>query len=160
MKHPLRTALSPLVLVLVGCASAPPPLSSPGSAGEPPPSLFGPSGSGTSPVDNDMLALAKSEEELDRLLPRAPSSKKSAPADGDAARADAPTAPSPPATAQSSTGEGCPTACRALTSMKTSADHLCSLAGEGDGRCEDARGRLRGATARVRSACPMCAAQP
>jgi hypothetical protein len=40
--------------------------------------------------------------------------------------------------------------------MQSSAEHLCKLAGEGDGRCEDARGRVRGASARVRSVCPSC----
>ncbi len=48
------------------------------------------------------------------------------------------------------------TACRALSSMRRSADHLCSLAGERDGRCEDARARVTGATSRVSAQCPAC----
>ena len=56
-------------LALTACASAPPaePLQSP----EAPPSLFGPSWRGTAPVDQQMLAIAKSEEEIDKLFPHA-----------------------------------------------------------------------------------------
>ncbi len=55
-------------------------------------------------------------------------------------------------------GGACSIACRALASMASSADRLCHLAGENDGRCDDARNRVRGATARVKTACPGCAA--
>jgi hypothetical protein len=50
----------------------------------------------------------------------------------------------------------CVTACRALASMGRSAAHVCDLAGEGDERCESARGRVSRATDRVRSRCPSC----
>ena len=166
MMHPLRAALSPLALAatlfLAGCAASPPPMTSPSSAAEPPPSLFGPSGAGTSPVDNEMLAMGKAEAEIDRLLPgagREPSRKKAASPDADAQRSDSGASKAAPSPSPGD-GDGCATACRALASMARSAEHLCTLAGEGDGRCDDARGRLRGASARVRSACPTCAAQP
>lgn len=176
MMHPLRAASSSLApkldaapalvaalvaaLVLAGCAEAPPPMTSAGAAAQPPPSLFGPSGSGTSPVDDEMVAIGKSEVEIDRLLP-GPSkeqARKGAPPP-DAQRADKGSAREGPAAPQSD-GDPCATACRALASMQRSAAHLCALAGEGDGRCEDARGRVRGASARVRTACPSCAAPP
>lgn len=51
----------------------------------------------------------------------------------------------------------CMTACAALASMSRAADHLCSLAGPADGRCQSARERVKGATARVTAACPKCA---
>lgn len=54
-------------------------------------------------------------------------------------------------------GDPCAVACRALGSMRRAADHLCSLAGEQDGRCTSARGRVRGADAEVRQTCPQCA---
>jgi hypothetical protein len=176
MMQPLRAALSslsPLPLILAGCAALvlagcaeapPPPLTSPSGAAEPPPSLFGAAGQGTSPVDNEMLAIGKAEAELDRALPRAAKelARKGAPTPAGEQKKDGPgdKASDPSATPLNGEGDGCATACRALASMARSADHLCSLAGEGDGRCDDARGRVRGATARVRSACPTCAAQP
>jgi hypothetical protein len=107
-----------------------------------------------------MLAMGKAEEEIDRALPGAgrETARKGAPSQGaDAKKGDkAPSMGEPSATPGD--GDGCATACRALASMKRSAEHLCSLAG--DGRCEDARGRVRGASARVHAACPTCAAQP
>ena len=149
MMHPLRAASSPFklalvaALVLAGCAEAPPPMTSPSAAAQPPPSLFGPSGSGTSPVDDEMVAIGKSEGEIDRLFPGAgkEQARKGAPSP-DAQRADKGSTREGPA-APESDGDPCATACRALASMQRSAAHLCSLAGEGDGRCEDARGTIR-----------------
>jgi len=172
MMQPSRVAFSPLAsilaggaaLVLAGCAEAPPPLATPAGS-EPPPSLYGAAGQGTSPVDSEMVAIGKSEEEIDRALPRAgkEQARKGGSAQGADKKADrAGDKSADPAQPSGMTGEGdgCATACRALASMARAADHLCSLAGEGDGRCDDARGRVRGASARVRSACPTCAAQP
>lgn len=53
-------------------------------------------------------------------------------------------------------GGACAIACKALASMTRSADHLCSLAGDGDARCTEAHARVKSATDRVRSACPSC----
>ncbi|HZF56146.1 MAG TPA: hypothetical protein VE093_46345 [Polyangiaceae bacterium] len=75
-------------------------------------------------------------------------------------------APPPPASPQAGGAEQtdstmpqpdpCVTACRALASMSRSAEHVCGLAGEGDGRCESARSRVQRATDRVRAQCPGC----
>ncbi|APR77581.1 Hypothetical protein A7982_02928 [Minicystis rosea] len=54
-------------------------------------------------------------------------------------------------------GSPCVTACSALASMERAADHLCSLAGAGDGRCSSARERVKNATQRVHASCPACA---
>jgi hypothetical protein len=51
----------------------------------------------------------------------------------------------------------CANACRALASMERATEHLCSLAGSADARCEGARARVKGAGARVREKCPGCA---
>ncbi|MBK8256876.1 MAG: hypothetical protein IPK82_29915 [Polyangiaceae bacterium] len=51
----------------------------------------------------------------------------------------------------------CLVACAALASMKRSADHVCSMAGEGDAACSGARTRVSRATERVTAACPACA---
>jgi hypothetical protein len=58
--------------------------------------------------------------------------------------------------APAASGSPCLTACAALASMERAADHLCTLAGAGDARCADARARVKGATARVRTTCPAC----
>lgn len=50
----------------------------------------------------------------------------------------------------------CAIACHALASMARATDNLCELRGADDARCLDARARVEGASARVRSACPAC----
>lgn len=79
--------------------------------------------------------------------PASPPPPRSAPA-GEAA-ADSSAQPAEPP-------DPCVTACRALASMGRSAAHVCDLAGEGDERCESARGRVSRATDRVRARCPSC----
>jgi hypothetical protein len=54
----------------------------------------------------------------------------------------------------------CVTACRALGAMQSAVSRLCSLAGNGDARCEQATTRLARATERVRADCPQCSAKP
>lgn len=154
---------APLAIIasvtFVACAASQAPQAA-NQAMEPPPSLFGPTGKGTSPVDDQMLALMKAEDEIDKLFPNAGKEaplgvRKKAGATADKPmdqKADKDVRPE----ALSGGAAPCAVACRALQSMQTSADHLCKLAGEGDGRCDDARGRVRGATARVRSVCPGC----
>jgi hypothetical protein len=50
----------------------------------------------------------------------------------------------------------CAIACHALASMARATESLCELRGADDARCLDARARVEGAAARVRSACPAC----
>ena len=51
-------------------------------------------------------------------------------------------------------GDRCAIVCRALQSMRQSAQHICGLAQD---RCESARERVRKAEARAKDACPACA---
>jgi hypothetical protein len=161
--------LAPFALLsLVACAPAVPPAASP----EPSPAAaftLAPPHEQT-PADGEMVAIGRAEAEIDRLFPEASApdtaprkAAKPAPlppaadADGQLDRSgekkeDRPGSPGP-----ASASDRCAVACKALSSMATSADHLCKLAGESDGRCDDARARVRGASARVRSACPGCA---
>jgi hypothetical protein len=141
---------------LVGCAEAPPPA----LAAQPPPVA---SSRERSPADEEMLALSRSEDEIDRLFPepqRRLGGTKRGPTQDDASnRRDAPAKEAPTDLAPAGAGvasDGCSTACKALGSMASSADRLCRLAGENDGRCDDARARVRGAAARVKSSCPSC----
>ncbi|APR84526.1 Hypothetical protein A7982_09875 [Minicystis rosea] len=161
-----RAAPIVLAILLPACAEAPPPAMTPAPYAAPAtpegPRTFEPGAKGPAgPVDGEMLTIAKLEEEIDRLFPAAsrPSPHKKG--------AEEKPADKPPAKDDFNRGEGrlstadtgtCATACRALASMLTAAEHLCKLAGESDGRCEDARGRVRGASARVKSACPACSA--
>ncbi len=54
----------------------------------------------------------------------------------------------------------CETACRALASMDRAATHICSLAGDDNDRCMNARERVRSATERVRQSCSDCTSPP
>lgn len=57
----------------------------------------------------------------------------------------------------SASGNDCHTACRALGSMRRSADRICELEPEEPGnRCERARRRLRDAEQRVHDGCGAC----
>jgi hypothetical protein len=50
----------------------------------------------------------------------------------------------------------CETACNALSSMLRAVDRLCSLTGQGEERCQNARTRANRASERVAQACPTC----
>lgn len=79
----------------------------------------------------------------------------------DAGPAKEPPSPSPigaPADGPVPLGDPCLIACAALASMKRSAEHVCSMAGEGDASCGSARARVQRAEQRVTSSCPACAA--
>lgn len=155
-----RAALLLLALPLAACAAAAPPPATPSASAAPAeamPSRFVLDGAkGVNEVDGEMIVIAKAEEEIDRLFPNADKSKASAPSKK-AAPADQPAKEDAQGLSGGAAG-ACATACKALASMQSSADHLCKLAGEADGRCEDARGRVRGASARVHRVCPACSA--
>lgn len=105
-------------------------------------------------VEGELAALAASERQLSLLLPgkddRDRSVRKEEGKDTKPKAAELPMSGADAANA-------CSTACKALASMRRSADHLCVLAGDGDARCTDARSRVQSATDRVRSSCPSCA---
>jgi hypothetical protein len=159
------------LLSLAACAAAPPPA----APAEPPsPSAFtlGQPHEQT-PADGEMVAIGRAEAEIDRLFPEV-TVQGGAPRKNGAPAQHAPLAPDddgqadklaekkrkeePASSGAAIAGDRCAIACKALASMTASADHLCQLTGEGDGRCDDARARVRGASARVRSACPACGA--
>lgn len=92
---------------------------------------------------------------------------------GQPSAAPAPTSPAKPAPAdaapvtaapekearamsQGEGADGCATACRALSSMRRAASHLCELAGDGDTRCDSAKTRVASAEERVRASCSDC----
>ncbi|HTB79084.1 MAG TPA: hypothetical protein VK762_37835, partial [Polyangiaceae bacterium] len=113
------------------------------------------------------LAIGHAEEEIDHLLPSA--AGRGSPKKGGSKAEPVPLTTAAPKTdadkdaekdeAKRGPGTGvesCSTACRALASLVSSAERLCKLAGENDGRCDDARARARGATARVKSSCSSC----
>jgi hypothetical protein len=95
-------------------------------------------------------ALADAESLLDASLGR----KKSGPARNDGS---APPAKEEPA------ADTCSIACRALASMRRSADRLCQLAPSASPdapRCNDAKDRVTKAEQRVRERCAACAEAP
>jgi hypothetical protein len=67
-----------------------------------------------------------------------------------------PPAPPPSTALWGETGTPCDLACRALASMRRSADGICRLAGAGSERCDGARGRVARASERVAAAGCVC----
>ena len=58
-------------------------------------------------------------------------------------------------------GQRCTRACKALASMKRSADSFCEMTGEDDPRCKNLRERVESARTLVAERCPSCnAAKP
>lgn len=55
------------------------------------------------------------------------------------------------------TGDKCTIVCKALASMRKSADQICTLDAT---RCTDARARLTKAEERAKGACPACSSTP
>ena len=53
-------------------------------------------------------------------------------------------------------GDACDLACRALSSMRRSADRICAIAGDDDPRCTHARARVEDASSRVARASCAC----
>jgi hypothetical protein len=103
-----------------------------------------------------MVAIGRAEQEIDRVFPEG--AKKSGVRKAGPQQEEA-KAPADARAQDKDTGgasDACTIACKALASMASSADRLCRLSGENDGRCDDARARVRGATSRVKSACPSC----
>lgn len=78
---------------------------------------------------------------------------------GGAGDGDIPPGPSRPDRAAEplALDQACTIACSALASMKRSADHVCTMAGDKDTVCGAARERVSRAEARVTAACPACA---
>ena len=83
-----------------------------------------------------------------------------APARKDDAQPTTPTAkrpePAAPPALSLPPDQACSIACSALASMKRSADHVCTMAGDKDAVCGTARERVQRAEARVTAACPAC----
>lgn len=123
---------------------------------------------GSSSLEAQISALAAAEGQLDRALEGAGKKKNErddkdeappkggvAQGSGDGVRGGSAPQKSPSFDARES-GPPCAMACSALASMSRAVSHLCSLAGEGDRRCEDGRSRERSATQRVFASCPSC----
>jgi hypothetical protein len=91
-----------------------------------------------------------------------PAAEEPAEVDGDEEkprpRDEAPRQSSPQAEAARTgkAGSPCDMACRALSSMRRSAERICAIAGADDERCTRARGRVAGAEERIRHAQCEC----
>jgi hypothetical protein len=106
-----------------------------------------------------MVAIGRAEQELDRIFPEVaknPGARRKAAPPADAAGKQANDKADKEEARAGEGGDACAVACKALSSMASSADRLCKLAGENDGRCDDARARVRGAMTRVKGSCPAC----
>lgn len=127
-----------LLAVLVGACAASkdaPPAESPaatGAAQEGSPALAGQTASppDTPTIQSPFEELDKAEKELLRAIDERPTVAEGL-----------------------STADRCTTVCRALASMRRSAEQICTLDAS---RCTDARARVTRAEDRAKSACPAC----
>jgi hypothetical protein len=139
-------ALALALGALAGCGGATPsPM--PGSMGAPPP--------------GDVDALSRDLESQERELAQSlggppPPSANTAPGGAVPDTDNASTATPPAQPAAEASGSPCATACRALASMRRSADRICEITGPGAERCGWAREKVRDAEARVARAACAC----
>lgn len=99
------------------------------------------------------------EQHPTALAPALPEKKARPERDGSGEAAAASSSPAPPASSEAQTlGAPCDVACRALGSMRRSADRICGLTGDADARCAEARRRVETAAERVRTAGCACVA--
>lgn len=118
----------------------------------------------------EKIALAE-QQDADRRFATPPPSepKKTAPGTrpSPAPRAAHPASPTPPAEGEAASegsgpylvGSPCDMACRALGSMRRSAERLCVLAGTDHPRCQQASTRVATAQERVKQAGCLCVAR-
>ena len=149
----LGAALSAAAIATVGCG---------GAAGR------GPADADTTDIDSLLRQLEQSEQEIEAQLgptatasPEPPRVALGGGADAldeeaEATEDEAPVVTSGESAARVSTAPPCEIACKALASMRRSADRICELAGSADARCVNARRRVDEATARVARASCSC----
>lgn len=101
-------------------------------------------------VDEAAAEFESAESSLEGVLVGGADSASPAAAPGDASDQT-------PEAQRSDDGGRCTRACRALASMRRSADRLCSLTSRDDPRCVNVVGRLERAEQRVEASCPGCA---
>lgn len=157
--RPLGGGLVGLVAVgaaalLVGCAS--PKLAAPESPEEPVPDSVERDDGTVNRVDDAARELERAEREVWAALDSAAATPPPAGA-GEAQPGTEEAAPvTPLRTTQAGDSGRCALACRALASMARSAERLCALTGDEDGRCHRAERRVAHASTRVKSACVAC----
>lgn len=116
-------------------------------------------GDGAAEEDDPESAFAEAEKELEALLGGATERQKQP--------TNQPGSTPTPMTDDDDDGEEivaldranrCTTACKALASMRRSAERVCSMTGDEDPRCENLRERVERARTRVYANCPSCVA--
>ncbi len=151
----LRVAVVVLSMAASACAARPA-TDTPASGAPPAPSDDMVSSEEPLDLDDAALRFEQAEQEIGTLLaereetPDAAGPRPRGETEGQA------TPMAPPPDVASNRANRCSQACRALSSMKRSADRLCELAGGDDPRCRDVLARYERAGQRVREACAAC----
>jgi hypothetical protein len=115
-----------------------------------------------SEVSEDEAARGREEGETSKATGapaperRTPAAQKPKKADDRPAESHAAAAPASPPAPEPGSGSACDLACQALSSMRRSAERICSIAGESDPRCARARARVEDAVGRVSRASCAC----
>ena len=106
------------------------------------------------PVEGETSKSAEAPAtEFGRPSAEKPRKRGERPADTAGAAAESPVLPPAP---EPDSGSACDLACNALSSMRRSADRICSIAGESNPRCARARARVEDANGRVSRASCAC----
>jgi hypothetical protein len=169
----LAAPLAPVAALLLAACAAEPPKAMMAPAAEAPTMATASTFAVASDPAGALAALGAAEAQLDLAMRRAPPAQagsakdqKKEELDGERTppsksprRAEEPEAQKAVrmGAGDSAVADPCATACSALESMERAAKHLCDLTGDGDARCDNARSRVSGATARVSASCPACA---
>jgi hypothetical protein len=98
----------------------------------------------------------KKADDLDEDAAGAPTTPPASGGEGEPAGADQPQKPAEPEWDRAELASPCDQACRALLSMRRSADAICRISGAESERCTRARGRVSRAEQRVRDAGCAC----
>ncbi|MFS8071039.1 MAG: hypothetical protein ACMG6S_32120 [Byssovorax sp.] len=170
----LAAPLAPVAaLLLAACAAKPSSAPTAPSADHAPSMEATSAGFAPNDLEAQLAALGAAEAQLDLAVRRAPIALHRSAIDQkkeerDDERSQQPKTSARAAESEAQKGVGasadgaasadpCATACSALSSMERATKHLCDLTGDGDARCDSARSRVSGATARVTASCPACA---
>lgn len=113
-------------------------------------------------LQRDQVAPAGGADQVTESAPPAPPAASPAPRQESVEKREEDTGSAGSPAAGSSAAEGasagstCDLVCRALASMRRSADRICEIVGDEDPRCTQARGRVSDAAHRVESASCTC----
>src|SRR5262249_2051258 len=146
--------LSAAALVIASCVPASKAPESPSKAAPEPAAEQQAPGEADSPIRDALAELDRAERDISGAIG---ADRAGSASSADKKEKETLGASKPHAEPQGGGAESpCAVACRALSSMRNSAKHLCDLTGQSDSRCSQASARVDAAAQRVRASCSSC----